>query len=54
MEKLEAEFVSTKRNGIAREFLPSHGFVKKGERWLLSLSADRHLPPRWVETEVLN
>lgn len=47
-EVLRAEYLPTKKNGMAKEFLPSNGFEREGDSFTISLT--RQIPfPSWIQ-----
>jgi FkbH-like protein len=46
---VEAEFIATEKNGVAKEFLPKQGFAQAADQaWRLDLSAIA-APPAWIK-----
>ena len=51
-ESVLAEFLPTKRNAIAKDFLPSNGFVLEREFWRRQLTDADTLCPTWIKLEI--
>jgi len=47
-----AEYIPTDRNGVAKEFLPQHGFVAQEKYWTRSAVAGRELCPKWIHLKI--
>ncbi len=57
-ERLLGWFLPTKKNGPAKEFYPSHGFVctreaQEGSRWEFELSRGEIVPPPWIKRVIV-
>ena len=49
VRRVDGAFHPTKRNGIASDFLPRHGFEGQGADWHRSLEDVESLCPAWIE-----
>lgn len=52
IEMLEAEYLPTEKNGLAKDFLPKHGFKGSGAGWQLSLDNGNAGCPAWIQLSV--
>jgi FkbH-like protein len=47
-----AEFIPSKRNSVAQDFLPSVGFRQQGDHWVLDVAHHTPLCPAWISLDV--
>ena len=46
-----AEFIPSKRNSVAHDFLPSSGFRQQGDHWILNLADHTPSCPTWISLD---
>ncbi len=51
---IEAEFIATARNGLAKDFLPNCGFTRAAQCWRRPLADGDALCPAWIQLELVN
>jgi FkbH-like protein len=54
LKRLDAEFILTERNGMAKEFLAQHQFQKCGEFWCRPLKTGDVICPKWISLQFVD